>query len=245
MNTKLKIVGGGALVAVLGLVGVAWWLGLFSEEPAEVSVEDAAATVAGDDAATEGDTTGASADGDAAAVTDLTGTWTVATSDATFVGYRVQEVLSTIGDFTAVGRTPAVVGELTADGTTITAVSITADLTQLESDSSSRDRQLSSQALETATFPEATFVLTQPIELASIPAEGETITAEAVGDLTLHGVTNSITLSIEGTTTGGTLVVVGSTDIAMGDYDITPPQAPVVASVDELAVMELSLVFER
>ncbi len=234
MSGKLKIALGsfGALIVVLA--GAAWWLGLFSSEPEEQTVEAAAESVAADsDPAT------------AEAVTDLTGTWTVEAGEATFVGYRVQEVLSSVGDFEAVGRAPGVTGTLVADGTTISEVSITADLTGLASDSGARDGQLKSQALETDTFPEATFVLTSPIDVATIPAEGETVVFTATGDLTLHGVTNSVTLDVNGTVQSGKLIVVGSTDILMPDYNITPPSAPIVASIDENAVMEVSLVFAR
>ena len=83
-------------------------------------------------------------------------------------------------------------GTLTVDGTTITAAEFTADLTTLQSDEDRRDGQLGRQALETAQFPTATFVLTQPIELGEVPAEGATVEATATGDLTLHGVTKSV-----------------------------------------------------
>ena len=53
----------------------------------------------------------------------ITGTWTIDPSvgsfsdfSGTFVGYRVQETLASIGAQTAVGRTPDVTGTVTADG---------------------------------------------------------------------------------------------------------------------------------
>ncbi len=217
--------------------GGAWWLGLFSEAEAEVSIEEATAGL--DDAAETPDAEPASLD-------DLTGTWTVVAGEQTFVGYRVEEVLANIGDITAVGRSGAVTGTLVAEGTTVTAVDIVADLTQLRSDRSGRDRQMETQALETNTFPEASFTLTSPIEIPAVPTDPtQVVEIAAVGELTLHGVTRPIELSLQGTVSGASLVVVGSTEILMPDYDIDPPRAPVVASVDELAVMEFSLVFAR
>jgi polyisoprenoid-binding protein YceI len=235
-STRNRI-GLGALVVVIVLGAAAWWLGLFASEPAEVSLEQTASQVTADATVAEGPTS----DG----IDDLTGTWNVVPGDATFVGYRVNEVLSSIGDFTAVGRTGAVTGTLEAQSTTISAVDITADLTTLTSDSSARDRQMRGQALETDTFPTAGFVLAEPIELEAIPAPGETVSETAIGDLTLHGVTNRVEVPIEGTIVGETLVVVGSIEISMADYDITPPRAPVVARVDDRGVMELSLVLTR
>ena len=45
-------------------------------------------------------------------------------------------------------------------------------------------------------FPTATFVLTEPIELGAVPADGEEVTATATGDLTLHGVTREVTIDL-------------------------------------------------
>ncbi len=224
------------VVAVLA-AGGAWWLGLFSETEAEVSIEEAA-TGLDDSTGTPGE--------EPAALDDLTGTWSVVAGEQTFVGYRVEEVLANIGDITAVGRSGAVTGSLVAEGNTVTAVDIVADLTELKSDRSARDRQMETQALETDTFPEASFSLTEPIEIPTVPADAsQVVELTAVGELTLHGVTRPIQLSLQGTVAGSSLVVVGSTEILMSDYDIEPPRAPIVASVDELAVMEVSLVFTR
>ena len=129
----------------------------------------------------------------------IAGTWTVDPTvgsfddfSGSFVGYRVQEELASVGATEAVGRTPDVTGTLTVDGTTITAAEFTADLTTLQSDEGNRDRQLRRQGLETGTYPTATFTLTQPIELGSEPAEGATVDATAVGDMTIHGTTKSV-----------------------------------------------------
>ena len=47
------------------------------------------------------------------------------------------------------------------------------------------------------------FALTQPIELGRVPAEGETIAAMAMGDLTLHGVTRGVSIPLEGQLSNG------------------------------------------
>ena len=73
---------------------------------------------------------------------------------------------------------------------------MSADLATLQSDQSMRDGQLARQGIQTDQFPTATFVLTEPIELGTLPAEGEEVTATAVGDLTLHGVTQSVSIPL-------------------------------------------------
>ena len=110
----------------------------------------------------------------------------------------MQEELVSIGSATAFGRTPVVSGTLTIDGTMATTVDIEADLTALESDSGFRDGALGNQALETDTFPTATFRLTEPIDFGAVPEEGVVLEATAVGDLNLHGVVNQIEIPIAG-----------------------------------------------
>ena len=52
------------------------------------------------------------------------GTWTIASAQQSFAGYRVVEELSSIGTNTAVGRTSDVTGTLEFNGSSITAVDI-------------------------------------------------------------------------------------------------------------------------
>ena len=175
---------------------------------------------------------------------DPTGDWVISTAGETFVGYRVNEELVGVGAFTAVGRTSAVTGSLTFDGAAITGVEIEADVTQLRSNDTRRDRALGSQGLETNDYPTASFSLTQPIALDAVPAEGDAIAVDAVGELTLHGVTNEVTIPLEGQRAGGYVVVVGSLEIQFEDYGMRAPSAFVVVSIEDFGLMELQLVFE-
>lgn len=175
---------------------------------------------------------------------DPTGEWVVSGAGETFVGYRVNEELANVGAFTAVGRTRAVTGALVFDGAAITSVEIEADLTRLSSGDSRRDRALGSQGLETNTYPTATFSLTQPIALDAVPAEGDSIAVDAVGELTIHGVTNEVTIPLEGQRAGGYVVVVGSLEITFADYGMETPRAFIVVSIEDFGVMEFQLVFE-
>ena len=189
--------------------------------------------------------------GPAPSADPVEGVWTTdptassTSGPASFVGYRVREELANIGATEAVGRTADVSGSLTIEGTTISKVEITADLTTLQSSSDNRDRQLGRQALETATFPTATFVLTTPIELGSEPVEGQVIETTATGDLTLHGVTKSVQVPLQARLEGNSIVVAGSLRIAFADFGIAKPQAMLVLSVEDAAVMELLIHFTR
>jgi len=180
----------------------------------------------------------------------LPGTWNVDTSigslsdsSDSFVGYRVQEQLANIGANTAVGRTPNVTGSLTITGTQLTAATITADLTALQSDDSHRDGQLVNQGIETGTFPTATFTLTSPVDLGADPTNGQEIDVTATGTLNLHGVTKTVQIPLKARLAGSIIEVVGSLPIAFSDYGIQAPTSFAVLSVSDQGTMELQLFF--
>ena len=155
-----------------------------------------------------------------ATASSLDGTWTLDQSIGTYdyaandfsgswAGYRVQEELAGIGGTTAVGRTPDITGSITLAGTQLTGADLSVDLTTLASDESMRDGQLGRQGIETDQFPTATFVLTEPIELGTIPAEGTAVNVTAVGDLTLHGVTKNVSIPLVAVQQGDIIGVTG------------------------------------
>jgi polyisoprenoid-binding protein YceI len=182
----------------------------------------------------------------------IDGTWNVDTSigsfsdfSDSFVGYRVQEQLAGIGGNTAVGRTPAVSGSLTIVGTKVTAATIEADLTGLKSDDNRRDGQLSRQGLETSTYPTATFSLSSPIDLGSVPADRTEISVTAAGKLTLHGQPKDVQIPLKAKLSGSTIVVTGSLEIAFADYGMSKPNSFAVLSIADIGTLELQLFFTK
>ena len=213
-------------VVALGAFG-AWWFILRDNAPAKATL------VARDAAATAESGT-------------LDGAWTVQPGTGVFVGYRVQEQFG--GDTiekTAVGRSAAVTGRLTAEGPRITAARVDVDVTKLTSDRSQRDNRIRTDGLETAKFPTASFELTQPIDLGSVPAAGTPVKVQAVGTLTLHGVSKPATFELDARWNGDSIDIAGSTPIVMADYSINPPNVGGFVSVDDHGTVELQLTFVR
>lgn len=171
------------------------------------------------------------------------GTWEVARADNVFVGYRVQEVFAgeTIKK-AAVGRTTAVDGTITISGSTISGAEITADVTKLASDRAARDNQIRTRGLQTDTFPQATFKLTQPITLSSPPVKGQAVDVTATGELTLHGQTRTVDIPLKAQWDGATVNVAGGAKVAFSDYGITAPTNGIV-TVDDNGEFELQLTF--
>jgi polyisoprenoid-binding protein YceI len=185
-----------------------------------------------------------------AAPSSLDGSWKVVDNigsiddaTATFAGYRVQEQLAGVGGHTAVGRTPNVTGSMTLKGTAVSDVQITVDMTTLKSDDKFRDDELQTKGIQSSTFPTATFKTTEPVDLGSLPSEGQTVSVNAKGTLTLHGVTRAITMSLQARRVGGIIAVTGSTPINFADWSIQKPVSFAVVSVDDHGTMEVHLLF--
>lgn len=245
MSRTTKIALGAGLGLVVLVVGGLWFGGYFSSEPEEQTIEDAVAAIGGDTGTDEETTTDDASPADAAVeITSLDGVWSVVPDSETFVGYRINEVFTGGRDFEAVGRTPAVTGTFTGAGTVIEAVEIAAELSELASDSSSRDGQVR-RVLNTSEFPTGTFVLTAPIDVGSIPAEGETVRVDATGDLTINGVTQTVTFPLDAAIQSGLVIVVGQIEVLLSDFDVETPSAPIVASVEDDARVEVSLIFQQ
>jgi polyisoprenoid-binding protein YceI len=169
------------------------------------------------------------------------GTWVVASGSQ--VGYRVKEVL--FGqDNTAVGRTRAISGKITIAGTTVTTATFTADLTSVTSDQSRRDGSFQTRIMDTASYPTATFTLTQPIRLGSIPAEGTAVTVRASGTLAMHGVTRGVQVSLTARHGGGQIQVSGSLPVRFADWNIPNPSFGPVTTEDH-GVLEFLLKLAR
>jgi len=164
--------------------------------------------------------------------------WAVASDSV--VGYRVREVL--FGQSAdAVGRTSAITGTMTLKGVTVTTASFTVDMSTVTSDESRRDEQFNGRIMETSVYPTATFTLTEPIDLGSLPDANTDVTATATGDLTLHGVTRAVTFDIEGRYMGSTVEMAGSIPITFADWAISNPSFGPVTTEDH-GVLEFSIV---
>ena len=248
-NRRRWLIIGGSIIGVLVVVGAAalyWYLN--QPVPDEVTLEGAVADVT----ATE-PSSGQSSTTSAAATIGVEGIWVVDTSlgefsfeDATssFAGFRIAEELASIGTTTAVGRTPALEGSLTLAGTTITETTFTADLSAIVTNASRRDSAVQ-RALDTGSFPLATFTLTEPIDLGTIPDDGVPISVVAVGTLEIKGVSQPVEIPLETQVVGELIVVVGAVDITFADWGVEMPTAPGVVSVEDHGILEMQLFLAR
>lgn len=219
MRTRTTVLlGVGAAVVVLGGAAVAFGPSLYASW-----AEDRADAVPTLDA-----TAGSTLD-----PAGLDGTWDVTTGS--FAGYRLDEILRG-EDVTVTGRTQDVTGSVTLDGGSLTAAEVVVDMTTVATDAAPRDEYFrSGDALNTAEFPTATFVLTEPVE---VPEAAGAV--ELTGDLTIHGVTQPVTVDAQIGAAGDDVQVVGEVPVTFADYDVVAPSLGFV-EVEETGSVEFSL----
>lgn len=215
----------GAVVAVVVLVfgGTAFYINVIHEDaPAAFAFDQNAAT--------------------AAPSGSVTGTWTV--SSGSQAGYRVDEVLAG-QNVEAAGRTQQVSGSMTIDGTQLSAARFEVVMASVTSDEDRRDNQFRDRIMSTDTYPTSTFALSQPVELAPVPPDATPREFSAVGDLTLHGVTHTVTITLQAQRTGGQIRVIGQIPVVFADYGIPNPSIAGFVSTEDHGILEVDLLLGR
>lgn len=255
-GTNQKILVMVVLAIILGLL--VWYFLIRDSSPA--SVNSQAANQARDEALAEVETS---------VVESLDGLWVIDTEvgvfnnecltqacGASFVGFRIDEELLGIGGKTVVGRTPGIEAQFAIEGTRILSSDdpnskseipfVIVDMTQLITDDAARNNAIKKQAIQTDKYPESTFYLTRSIDFGLETNLESGFEIEAIGDLTIHGVTRQESILLQASFDGNRILVYGElSPIKLADYGIEKPRAAVVISVDDEASMEFQLYFKK
>ncbi len=113
------------------------------------------------------------------------------------------------------------------------------DLTTLQSDDSRRDNYVRRNALDTARFPAAEFVLREVRGLAApLPASGPA-QFQLVGDMTVHGVTSGVVWDVTATFTAGGATGKATTKFPFSQFAMQIPRVFLVVSLEDNIRLEL------
>ncbi|WP_299569520.1 YceI family protein [uncultured Williamsia sp.] len=178
-----------------------------------------------------------------AATVDVNGTWTVvpgpeADDQRTQAGYRVDEVLRG-ENITVNGRTQQVSGTVQVAGDRLTAGEIVVDVASIRSPDSARDNRFRGEnIMNTAQFPTATFRITEPVDIASVPASGAPATVRAVGTMEIKGSTRPVTTDLQVARSGDAVIVQGAVPVRWADYGVEPPRIGDFVQVEDAGTVE-------
>jgi polyisoprenoid-binding protein YceI len=251
-RSRLQLAGAAALlVAVVGAY-VAYDQVLSGDSVAPLALPSSSAAAAAEPSASaesSADPSGASAAPAASSDGDVAGTWTVVANS--LAGYRVRERLASLSaESDAVGRTSDVTGSITVENdgttTTLTGGTLTVDTTTITSDEDRRDNRLRSEGLQTDSYPTAQFTITQPVDIPAAAVSGTATDLTLVGDLTLHGVTRSVSIPAQARLVDGTIQVAGSISFPLSDFEIVAPNiGGLIISIADAGALEFAVNFRK
>ncbi len=222
-------------VCALVVVGVGAWLvydNVFASTAEDEFTLDGAVptTAAGDRSDTE-----------AAAPAALTGTWqAVAPSEA---GYRIVED-GIASEKEVTGRTTSVTGTVVLSASSLESTEVIVDMASVTSDQPLRDAAFRDDLLDTGQFPTAVFTQDDPVRIEA-PAEGQPLEVDVPGTLSLKGVDQPVTATIQAVGADASITVVGTIEVALADFGIEPPSIPNVLTARDTGLVEFKLVLEQ
>lgn len=143
----------------------------------------------------------------------------------------------------AIGTTHSVTGSFkirTGTSPLVAAMNITVDLRTLQTDSTRRDNYVRQNALQTDTYPYATFVSVSTQGLPASYNDGQTIHFQLTGNLTMHGKTNKEVFDVQGKVVGNTITGTATSTIYMTDFGIQPPNLANIAIAQNKVVVTIA-----
>lgn len=147
------------------------------------------------------------------------GTWTVVSDSV--AGFRIGEYFL-LQRGIMVGRTHAVTGLVDISSGTITSASFQVDLSKVVITINEKSNNLE-RVVDMINYPYATFELSDPVDVTQLSADGQTVSSEAKGSLTINNITHHITFILTGGYDGSQLAATGSAAILLADWDIKSP----------------------
>jgi polyisoprenoid-binding protein YceI len=166
-------------------------------------------------------------------------------SNQTTASYKVHEnlILGGVGSNDAVGKTHSVQGSFhirTGTSPLVAGMNITVDLSTLQTDQAQRDRHVYQDYLQTDTYPTATFVSTCAQGLPASYTDGQPVSFQLVGNLTLHGKTNKEVFDVQGMVAGKTITGTATSTIYMTDFGIQPPDLSNIAIAENKVLVTIT-----
>ena len=231
---RVGLIIGAAIVLPIALLVAVYLLFFNNDSPDELSISTPSQT-----------TVPGAAPVDASS---LAGTWNVAPGSV--AGYRVREKLASLpAQSDAVGRTEAVTGSVVVGGSganlTADKIDVKVDVSKLASNESRRDNRIKTDGLQTATFPNASFVSTGPVALPATVTSGAVVKVDVPGKLTLHGVTKDVVIPVDVRLDGSQGEAVGSLKFPFSDYSMTAPSVGGFVTVEPEGTLEFKVLLAR
>lgn len=172
----------------------------------------------------------------------LDGEWAVAPGSA--AGYEVWETLNGERVFVR-GQTATVNGTATVADSVLTTGTIEVDVASIATDNGRRDSYFDMFVMNTGSYPKATFVVTEPVDLATVPDDGSVVSVPVTGELTLRDQTREVSADFDIRRSGENLETAGALDVAWSDFQVQKPTTFPNIVVEDAGQIQFSIVLSR
>jgi len=148
--------------------------------------------------------------------------------------------------FTVIGTTNQISGDVIVSASEFKIGTLRINARTFLTDNESRNRAISRFVLK-AEEAENEFITFVPnaFEGGGTGPDGQTLLLRITGDLTIAGVTKSVTFDVAIIESEDELAAFAETTIKLADFDLAIPSVPSVASVDEEFVIGAEIVAEK
>ena len=148
-----------------------------------------------------------------------------------------------------IGKTSTVDGALTLNfddaAPQLVDASFTVDISTLTSDQRMRDGRIRDEWLESSRFPTASFSATDIQGVSGAYNEGDEVTFQVAGDLTVREVTNPVVFDVTATLNGSTITGVATTEFPMSSFGVTPPKMTNLFTVGDDTTIRVEFVAQE
>ncbi len=118
------------------------------------------------------------------------------------------------------------------------------NLQSLTSDQSRRDNQIRQRWLESNSYPLAEFTITSLENLPASYPQGQEVTFQANGDITIRDITRPVTFDVTASFAGDTITGVATTQLKMTDFGFPPPNFANLFSVADDFTAQVEFTFQ-
>ena len=175
---------------------------------------------------------------------DLAGLAFVVVPGKSQATYTVREKLSKLpAPDDAVGKTTTLSGTIYLDGRPS---QVTVDLRTLESDQALRDSYIRDRgAFKTSQHPYAVFTIPNLGGLPATYQQGQTVTRDVAGTMTINDVEKPMTFAVDARLQGAELDIHGMANFTWDDFQIPPPNLGGFVTVESTVHVEVLLVAQE
>jgi polyisoprenoid-binding protein YceI len=148
-----------------------------------------------------------------------------------------------------IGRTQEVSGQMVLDfnnlAQPVVSSEFSVDLQSLTSDQPRRDNRIREANLESNRFPLATFTISSIENGPASYAEGEEVTFQAIGEITIREITRPATFDVTAKLAGNTITGIAQAPLKMTDFGFDPPNFANLFSVEDEFIAEVEFSFQE